>query len=363
MCTRHIYANWRKKHREDDFQKPFWMCAKASSIPFFNFCRAKLAQLTPAGAKDMMSTNPKHWSRAWFNIGSNCDSMDNMCESFNNWIVDVRAHPIISMLEGIRTKVCPNILKKLNKYIDLAQHCSAIWNGKNGYEVRQKDKRYIVDIDKRTCSCRYWQLAGIPCAHAITALFMSSKPAEEYIADCYSIEEYNKIYDHCLMPMEGMDQWPTDPRKPQPPAYVKMPGRSRKERRRELGEAKKATKVSRIGTKIKCSKCKSTSHNSRTYGPKSNAKRRIFEAGKEASTCLSFELLEQFSYANILITCCYVQVLECSRPHKKARTTRGTERSIPGDATDIARAKTSSTSKACSTGKKASSTSKASTRK
>lgn len=109
-------------------------------MSFFNYCKAELAQLTPARAKDMMNTNPKHWSRAWFNIGSNCDSVDNnMCESFNNWIVDVRAHPIISMLEGIRTKVyvriqhnrgkaikwqeriCPNILKKLNKYIDLSQ--------------------------------------------------------------------------------------------------------------------------------------------------------------------------------------------------------------------------------------------------
>jgi hypothetical protein len=28
-----------------------------------------------------------------------------MCESFNNWIVDVRALPIVSMLEGIRTKI------------------------------------------------------------------------------------------------------------------------------------------------------------------------------------------------------------------------------------------------------------------
>nr|CAH66619.1 OSIGBa0144C23.5 [Oryza sativa] len=92
MCTRHIYANWRKKYRDQAFQKPFW--------------KAKLAQLTPAGAKDMMSTEPMHWSRAWFRIGSNCDSVDNnMCESFNNWIIDIRAHPIISMFEGIRTKV------------------------------------------------------------------------------------------------------------------------------------------------------------------------------------------------------------------------------------------------------------------
>ena len=72
--------------------------------------------------------------------------------------------------------------------------------------------------------------------------------------------------------------------------------------------------------------------------------------------------LKQFSYANKLIKCRYVQVLECSRPHKKARSTTGTERII-GDAADIARAKTPSTSKASSIGKKASSTSKASTRK
>lgn len=175
MCTRHIYANWKKKFRSASFQKPFWRCAKSSSVPFFNFCRAKLAQLTVEGAKDMMNNNPKHWSRAWFNIGSNCDSVDNnMCESFNNWIVDIRAHPIISLLEGIRTKVyvkiqqnrtkaaswpgkiCPNILKKLNKYIDEAQDCSAIWNGKEGFEVEQKDKRYKVDLEARTCYCKYW---------------------------------------------------------------------------------------------------------------------------------------------------------------------------------------------------------------
>ena len=134
-------------------------------MPFFNYCRAKLAQLTPDGAKAMMNTNPKHWSRAWFNIGSNCDSVDNkMCESFNNWIVDIRAHPIISMLEGIRTKAymriqqnrsktskwstsfCPNILKKLNKYIDLAQQCSAIWNGKDGFEVLLTLRRGLVHV-------------------------------------------------------------------------------------------------------------------------------------------------------------------------------------------------------------------------
>ena len=50
----------------------------------FNLARARLAQFTPAGAQVIMNTHPQHWSRAWFRLGSNCDSVDNnICESFN----------------------------------------------------------------------------------------------------------------------------------------------------------------------------------------------------------------------------------------------------------------------------------------
>lgn len=184
MCTRHIYANWKKKYRDKKFQRPFWRCAKASSREMFNYCKALLAQLTPAGVEDMMTTKPIHWSRAWFRIGSNCNSVDNnMCESFNNWIVAARAHPIITMLEGIRIKtytriqqnkfkstnwvgkICPNIQKKLHNYIEEYGNCVPIWNGRDGFEVKQADKGYKVDVEQRTCSCRYWQLAGISCCH------------------------------------------------------------------------------------------------------------------------------------------------------------------------------------------------------
>jgi hypothetical protein len=60
---------------------------------------------TPEGANDMMNTSPEHWSRAFFKIGSNCDSVDNnMCESFNNSIMEARFYPVISMCEHIRKK-------------------------------------------------------------------------------------------------------------------------------------------------------------------------------------------------------------------------------------------------------------------
>jgi hypothetical protein len=145
----------------------------------------------------------------------------------------------------------------LNKYIDKAENCSTIWNNKDGFEVEEKDKRYKVDIEAMTCPCRYGQLASIPCAHAITALFVSSKPLKDCIADCYSVVVYNNIYDHSTMPMGGMEQWPpTDHAKSQPPGYVKMLVRQRKESRREQGEVKKGIKMSKVGSKSKCSSCR-----------------------------------------------------------------------------------------------------------
>lgn len=237
MCARHIYANWRKKFTNKKYQKLFWRCAKSSSMNLFNYNMNKLREETPHGADAILRTDPEHWSRAWFKIGSFCDSVDNnMCECFNHWILKARFLPIISMLEGIRRQVmvrihenrnkaerwtsliCPNTYKKLMTYVTASGFCHAISNGNNCYEVTYWDHRFTVNLDERTCSCRFWQLSGLPCPHAISCIYYASRPLEEFIAKCYSVEEYNKTYAHYLQPVEGKAFWPVSNReKPLPP--------------------------------------------------------------------------------------------------------------------------------------------------
>ena len=72
MCARHIYANWRKKYKDHEYQKRFWAIAKAANKEDFNYNNARLAQLTPNGAKDIMRTELVHWARAFFPTGANC---------------------------------------------------------------------------------------------------------------------------------------------------------------------------------------------------------------------------------------------------------------------------------------------------
>ncbi|XP_039850356.1 uncharacterized protein LOC120708958 [Panicum virgatum] len=283
MCARHIYANWRKKYTDKDLQKKWWRCAKSSCSTQFNYNRALLAKETPAGARDMMNTAPEHWSRAFFKLGSNCDSVDNnLCESFNHCIIDARFLPVISMNEAIRRKVmvgiqenrakaekwkgtiCPNIFKKLKMNIVRSGNYYVLWNGQDGFEVQEKEhRRYTVNLQERTCTCRYWQISGLPCCHAISSIYMASKQLDDFIAPCFKISEYMMTYQYCLQPVQGPDNWPiSDMPKPLPPAYVKMPGRPKTERR-EPGEAPKGTKLSRKGIKMKCSLCRKSTHNAR----------------------------------------------------------------------------------------------------
>ncbi|CAN6170656.1 unnamed protein product, partial [Urochloa humidicola] len=143
--------------------------------------------------------------------------------------------------------------------------CVVLWNGKDGFEVQEKEhRRYIVNLEQRTCTCRYWQLSGLPCCHAISCIYKASKLLDEFIAPCFNQSEYIKAYDHVLQPVEGPANWPiSDMPRPEPPAYVKMPGRPKTQRRREQGEAPKGTKLSKVGTKMTCRLCGKNDHNAR----------------------------------------------------------------------------------------------------
>lgn len=127
------------------------------------------------------------------------------------------------------------------------------------------DNKFSVDLEKKECSCRYWQLSGLPCPHAISCIFLKTNSLDEYIASCYSVESFKNTYEHCLQPVEGMTNWPVSDRaKLQAPAYVRMPGKPKKERRRDPTEPPKGTNMSRVGTVIRCTKCKQAGHNRST---------------------------------------------------------------------------------------------------
>ncbi|KAK4281176.1 hypothetical protein QN277_012700 [Acacia crassicarpa] len=106
FCARHIYANWSKKWRGNEFKKKFFSCAWSTYVEDFKDNLTRLGNLKKEAATDAVSYPIQCWVRAYFS--SRCSSWmvdNNMSESFNAWIDEYRCLPVIRMFEGIRLKM------------------------------------------------------------------------------------------------------------------------------------------------------------------------------------------------------------------------------------------------------------------
>ncbi|XP_028788037.1 uncharacterized protein LOC114744023 [Neltuma alba] len=113
---------------------------------------------------------------------------NNSSESLNAWIDDYRYLPVIRMFDGIRIKMMgkwaknENIIRnwkndhspkclelfEANRY--LASQCRVHFSGDEGYEVSEGQDRHTVYLARNVCTCRAWDLIGIPCQHASCAM-------------------------------------------------------------------------------------------------------------------------------------------------------------------------------------------------
>ncbi|KAL7253648.1 hypothetical protein ACSBR1_008065 [Camellia fascicularis] len=164
--------------------------------------------------EDMLRPNfelPPVFQRSHFSPRSRCDTLvNNMCESFNNNILEARDKPIISMLEWIRRRVMHKIqIKKegMEKYTEAlkvqARNCFATYCGDRKFEVDCGDTTHIVDLEERKCSCRMWDLSGIPCKHAVSSIFVQREKPEDYVHPYYSKQHYLVAYNSMMHPVLG----------------------------------------------------------------------------------------------------------------------------------------------------------------
>ena len=62
--------------------------------------------------KDLEKLNLGAWTRYAFKLNTKCDlQVNNMCEAFNNVIMEYKDKPIITLLEGIRFYISFKIIK------------------------------------------------------------------------------------------------------------------------------------------------------------------------------------------------------------------------------------------------------------
>ncbi|XP_027151819.1 uncharacterized protein LOC113751872 [Coffea eugenioides] len=80
-------------------------------------------------------------------------------------------------------------------------------------------------------------LTGIPCAHAISALWIAMKDPKQYVDDGYSVKTYLKCYGPYILQVNGENEWEDiDLQAPLPPTYGRALGRPKKQRRKSADE-------------------------------------------------------------------------------------------------------------------------------
>ncbi|KAL2237311.1 UNVERIFIED_CONTAM: hypothetical protein Sindi_0922800, partial [Sesamum indicum] len=280
FCVRHMHSNFKNADfRGLTFKHALWRAAKACTKGEFK-ARMKDLQVLEQTVFDWFSDKPpKQWSRSHFNPNVKCDMLlNNYCETFNMMILDAREKPILTMLEWIREflmkrlqenmdmaeakwkgRICPKIRKILDKHIEKVGDCIPIKADNFHYQISCFDGgQYAVDLSNHTCSCRKWELSGIPCKHAISAIFNQKDHPKDYIDDCYSVIAYKEDICKC----NNANGW--FGRRSGRPSTARSRDPDEPMTKKKLGKRGNGMRLKRQQLTVKCSKCGQEKHNART---------------------------------------------------------------------------------------------------
>ncbi|KAJ8425362.1 hypothetical protein Cgig2_032878 [Carnegiea gigantea] len=72
------------------------------------------------------------------------------------------------------------------------------------------NRSLVVNLAERKCSCKWWQLKGLPCAHAMEVIDKKKLQVHDYVSDCYKAGSQNTIYMNSIHPMETYDSATVD---------------------------------------------------------------------------------------------------------------------------------------------------------
>ncbi|KAH9648646.1 SWIM-type domain-containing protein [Citrus sinensis] len=258
-CSRHVYANFSKSFAGAQLKQLFWKAAKSSNKHDFDEAMAQIK----AEKEDCTDNNAS--------------------ECFNSWILAYRDRPCLTMLEEIRCRLMkrftrrrneaatwkkqltPKVLKDLDKKNKIAQKMIVQASGDLNFQVMDRGynlpRRFVVKLESRTCDCGYWEIAGLPCQHAMAAMGYVRHQVQEYVPTCFSRQAYLSTYSVMFSPFPDQCTWePTGRPLIDPPIVERKIGRPKKSRKRAANEPQKE----KIKFFVICSFCGGSNHNVRS---------------------------------------------------------------------------------------------------
>ncbi|XP_009760951.2 uncharacterized protein LOC142165224 [Nicotiana tabacum] len=223
FCVRHLHSNFKREGFSGiSLKNALRKVARASTKKWFNTCMVEIFYLDPEAANWFQDKSPSEWSR--FNFSENAKSdilLNNICESFNEMILESRDKPIITLLEKIRYLLMARMQANRDKASrwDIGDIYPMIRDISHENQVsaaefiprKSNEWKYEiigasihdmlgVDLLNKICSGRKWDLTEILCKH-VAAIWAKKDEINSYVHDCYKVETYRRVYDFAILPM------------------------------------------------------------------------------------------------------------------------------------------------------------------
>lgn len=286
ICLRYLTESLGKEFRNSRLVQLLWRSAYSTSILGFKEKLAEIQEVSPEAAKWIQEHPPNQWALVHFE-GKRYGHLSSNIDEFNHWVFEARELPIIQVIEHIHNKLmsefearraesdtwfsflAPSAEKQLVEAINHASTYQVLRSDEVEFEVISTERSDIVNIGTHSCSCRDWQLYGIPCSHAAAALISSRKDVNEFTEKYFTADSYRRTYSRQIHPIPCKIEWTkeTDDQAQaqtqtqlddetlmvRPPKFRRPPGRP--EKKRICIE-----EVNREKHIVHCSRCNQTGH-------------------------------------------------------------------------------------------------------
>ncbi|KAK2356811.1 hypothetical protein QL285_094135 [Trifolium repens] len=208
FCVMHLWKNFTKQWKDKELKGAVWQAARSTTPAQFDAVMERIKRKSQK-AWEYLNKWPKDaWTKAYFSTEPKVDNItNNTCEGFNSSILKYRGKPILTMAEEIRCYImrtmstnrlklanrtgilCPMQQSRLKKLKIKSNLWTPLWSGDGRFQVSNNNWITHVDVDiyAQTCTCRNWQLTGIPCEHGIATLACEEWPTHVRLSLCNTL--------------------------------------------------------------------------------------------------------------------------------------------------------------------------------
>lgn len=248
----------------------FYAAAHAPTPEGFQRCMDSIKSISTEAHNWVMQSEPIYWANAFFR-GVRYNHISSFGGSFYSWVSDARELPITQMVDAIRgkimeliymrrtesnqwlTRLTPSMEEKLERESLKVRRLQLSKSTGNKFEVRG-DSIEAVDVDNCDCSCKGWQLTGLPCCHAIAVIGRLDRNLHDYCARYFTTDCYRVTYSESIHPISDVDD-PWQKGTSQFGTTLRPPG---------WPTTKKVGSQEVVKRQLQCSRCKGTGHNKST---------------------------------------------------------------------------------------------------